>query len=81
MTAITVYALFADDFRILAFPKGADRYFDVLTSFGIIMFSIEIVLTCKATQNYFCSFFFWLDIVSTISMVFDISVIFSLIDT
>lgn len=44
MTAITIYALFFDDIRILAFPKEADKFFDGITIFGIIMFSLEIVL-------------------------------------
>jgi len=81
MTVITLYALFGDDVRILAFPKAADNYFDALTLIAILMYTIEIILSCIDSRAYLGSFFFWLDLISTLSMVFDVSVIFSLIDS
>ena len=35
-------------------------------------FLVEILLACIAKDGYFLSFFFWLDLVSTFSMVTDI---------
>jgi hypothetical protein len=35
-------------------------------------FAIEIVLASIAKHDYLCGFFFWLDILSTLSMLLDI---------
>lgn len=43
------------------------------------MFLLEIILTSIAKENYFLSFFFWLDIVSTLSMIPDIGWLWDLI--
>ena len=71
MTAITVYALFFDDIRILLFPKSADNYFYGITLTGIILFTAEIIATSYSKDEYVYSFFFWLDIISTVSMIPD----------
>lgn len=72
MTIITIYALFFDDIRVLAFEKTADPVFYGFTLFGMICFTIEIMLASYAKEDYLFSFFFWLDIISTLSMVPDI---------
>ena len=72
MTIITIYALFFDDIRVLAFPKSADAVFYGITLFGMICFTIEIILASFAKEEYLLSFFFWLDIISTLSMIPDI---------
>jgi len=71
MTAITIYALFFDDIRILLFPKEADNFFFAATLIGIILFTAEIVATSYSKDDYINSFFFWLDIISTVSMIPD----------
>jgi len=35
-------------------------------------FILEIILACVAKEGYIGSFYFWLDILSTISMITDI---------
>jgi len=72
MSIITIYALFFDDLRVLLFPKSSDTIFYGLTVFGMVCFTIEIVLSSYAKEDYLLSFFFWLDIISTISMIPDI---------
>lgn len=42
------------------------------------MFGIEIFLASIAKEDYFLTFFFWLDVVSTISMIPDIGWIWDL---
>lgn len=37
------------------------------------MFSIEIILSVLTKEGYFLSFFFWLDTISTISLLLDIN--------
>ena len=72
MTIITFYALFGDDLRFIFLPNTVDDYWYGMTSFSCISFSLEIMVACYAKLEYPCSFFFWLDTVSTASMVFDI---------
>ena len=35
-------------------------------------FTVEIIIACLVKPGYFLSFFFWLDVISTASMIFDI---------
>jgi hypothetical protein len=71
MTIVTVYALYFDDIRILVFPKKADDFFYGITLLGMILFTAEIVIASYAKDGYQGSFFFWLDIVSTVTMIPD----------
>lgn len=71
MAIITIFALFGDDLRILCAPKSADDLFNFITVFCIICYALEIVLASLAIDGYFLDFFFWLDIVSTLSMIAD----------
>ena len=71
MTIVTVYALYFDDIRILVFPKKADDFFYGITLLGILLFSAEIIIASYAKEGYWGSFFFWLDIVSTVTMIPD----------
>lgn len=71
MTLITIYALFFDDLRILFFPKSYDDIFFGITLVGMICFAVEIILASFAKDDYLMSFFFYLDVVSTLSMIPD----------
>ena len=74
MTALTVYALFGDDLRLLFFTKSADWLFNLLTSISMLAFVVEIVISAIAKRDeYLFSFYFWLDVIATISLIFDIS--------
>jgi len=48
----------------------------MLAIIAILCFTTEIVFSCLVKQNYLFSFFFWLDVISTVSLLFDISFIF-----
>lgn len=72
MTMITVYSLFFDDIRSLAFPPSADNVFYGITTACMCIFLVEIFLACLVKDDYFLGFFFWLDVVSTLSMIPDI---------
>ena len=72
MTAITIYSLFGDDIRMLGFTKDADYTFYSLTSLSFGMFTIELIMACFCKDDYFMGFYFWLDLVSTLSLVTDI---------
>ncbi len=76
VNSFTLYALFSDDSRILFFREKSDSVFDVLTIIALLSFSFEIVASSLVKKDYFNSFFFWLDLVSTLSLLFDISFLF-----
>lgn len=72
MTLWTLYTLFGDDIRMLGTTKKSDPVFYSLTIIAMIFFFLEIVLSCLAKKDYIFGFYFWMDIVSTISMIMDI---------
>lgn len=72
MILITLYALFGDDFRLCLLPKSVDDAFFGCTCFALFFFMNEILLYSVAYPKYFNSFYFWLDLVATISLIFDI---------
>lgn len=72
MTLVTLYALFADDVRMLFFTGAADNVFYGLTTAAFASFVLELVLSCMSKDDYFLGFYFWLDLVSTLSLIMDI---------
>lgn len=72
MTLVTAYSLYFDDFRVLALPKDVDDAFFIVTFVCMMLFTLEIVLRSYAVEDYVYSFFFWLDIISTVTMITDI---------
>ena len=72
MTTVTLYALFGDDIRCLFFTKAADNVFYVLTIIAMSLFMLEVILSSIAKEDYFLSFYFWLDFIATVSLIFDI---------
>jgi len=79
MTMVTIYALYFDDLRLLFFDKVNDDYFFGFTAFGIFCFTVDIFLSLYAKRSYWNSFFFWLDVFSTLSMIPDCGWIWDLI--
>jgi hypothetical protein len=79
MTLLTFYALFFDDIRILAFHKDFDDIFYGITAAGVIIFTVEILISSYAKPEYPFHFFFYLDIISTLSMIPDCGWIWELI--
>lgn len=67
-----LYALYGDDLRLLLFRKSADPAFGALTIITIAFFLAEITLNLISIPKYRWSFFFFLEIVSTFSLIFDI---------
>lgn len=53
MSVVTIYALYGDDVRILAFDKSADTAFLVLSIIAFTLFLMEITLLCLCKQGYF----------------------------
>ena len=74
---MTIYALFSDDLRVMFFNENADIKFDVITLIAITLFTIEIVISTLTVEAYYKSFFMYLDIISTLSLIFDIQFLFA----
>jgi hypothetical protein len=72
MTIITIYALFGDDVRILSFTIHDDDWFYLASTFCLLCFLLELVLSVYAKQGYWLSFYFWLDLIATVSLIPDI---------
>jgi class 3 adenylate cyclase len=115
MSLLTVYALYSDDVRIIAFPPNVDVVFLALSAVAFVFFLLEILLLCwckggylrrpdfNAMRDVCCmyawnnrrstmewisevwnvlqpgSFYFWLDLISTLSMVIEMPWFLSLV--
>ena len=73
LSLLSIFALFADEIRMVAFSKSADTTFYSLLCISIGIFGVEIIVSSICKKDYFNSFFFWLDIISTVSLVGDIA--------
>ena len=71
----TIYCLFGQDIRSIAFKPSADSVFDWVTGSAFVFFSIEIALGCFVNKGYSFSFFFFLDVISTITLALDLSIV------
>lgn len=72
MTVVTTYALFGDDLRFILMPLQTDLYWYVCTIASMTLFGVEVSIQSYAKLDYACGFFFWLDFISTVSMIFDV---------
>jgi len=79
MMIVTIYSLFCDDIKLLGFEKSADYNFMILTSIAMAFFFIEIILASVGTDGYFISFYFWLDLIATLSLITDIQPLWDLL--
>lgn len=73
MSLVTVFALFGDDFRACFFPVSADLAFSNVSFFVMCLYIVELLLNCFAKPDYVGGFYFWLDLVSTLSLTLDVS--------
>jgi len=72
MTLVTIYALLGDDIKLLTTTKEADVYFTWCTAIALVLFMFELILASIGKEGYLNSFFYWLDLVSTLSLITDI---------
>ena len=79
MSGVTLYTLFFDDLRVLLIDKNQDYIFYFITTVCFVLFMVEIIMGSLCRYPYFMTFFFWLDLVSTLSMLPDIGWFWDLI--
>jgi cAMP-specific phosphodiesterase 4 len=74
-----VITLFLPDLWTIGDPHNdADNAMNVILTIGFVLFVAEIIITCKATPKAYSpfgkgSFFFWMDVVGTLSILIDIT--------
>lgn len=76
INCLVIYALYADDFRTIFAPKESDIIFDVMTVICMIGFISDILGSVMVKVGYLNSFFFYLDILSTLTLFFDITYVY-----
>ena len=72
MFFFTFYALLGDDLRLLLIDKSSDNFFTNWNILTMVLFFLEVILSSFAIKDYFLSIFFWLDLISSISIITDI---------
>ena len=72
MFLVTIFALIQADIQLLAFTKDSDDVFMWLNILTLALFSVELILSSIGVKGYLGSFFFWLDLLSTVSIITDI---------
>jgi hypothetical protein len=75
MTIFTIFAMFMSDIQSAYMPANVDFPFDIADCILFTIFSMEILLGAISKKDYVGSFFFWLDVISTLSLLQDISFI------
>ena len=72
MLIVTIYALFSDDIRVSSYSKDDDDVFFGLSCCAMIFFGLEMILCFIFKEDYRWSFYFWLDLIATLSIIPDI---------
>mmetsp|Transcript_19427 Transcript_19427/g.29856 ORF Transcript_19427/g.29856 Transcript_19427/m.29856 type:complete len:167 (+) Transcript_19427:145-645(+) len=72
MTLVTVFALVGDDIRLWVTQKDSDAYFFASLILSFWLFGLELILNTVVVEEFKYSFFFWLDIIATLSLIPDI---------
>jgi|GEM_PF-2019334 len=79
ISGITLYALFFDDIRIMALPKSADTFLGVISLLAMLAFGAELLVFSRCKPAYRWGFYFWLDVLATVTMIPDITFIWEAI--
>jgi len=72
MLVVTIWVLFGDDIRQLTVDSRYDDPFYIITLVCFGLFVVEIILTLYAKPDYRWGFFFYLDILSTLTLLLDV---------
>ena len=75
MMVMTVFVLFGDNIKLMACEPGYDSGFDICNSICFFFFIYELLASSWIKRDYIGTLFWWLDIVSIVSMIFDVGFI------
>ena len=72
ISVVTLWALIGDDLRIIFTDRSYDTGFYLSFLICFLLFTIEILCSCYSKENYMWGFFFFLDVISTLSILLDV---------
>lgn len=72
MSIATIYALILSDLNIIFFSPDVDIIFSILSGIVFILILVEFVLSTSTKEDNNGTFFFWLDLLSILSMILNI---------
>jgi len=72
---LSIFSLFHEDIKILSLPKTVDYPFHHVNEFIFFFFLTEFLVFILAQKNFIGSFYFYLDIVSLISLLPEVHLI------
>ena len=72
MTTITIFILFSTDIRVLSTNAQGDPVFYGINCTILGFFGVEFLLNCFSLPDYVLSFNFFLDMISSGSIILDI---------
>jgi len=72
MAMVTIFALVGAEAKQGLLSKEADLWFNIALTLSLVLFSVEILVNSCVVDEFKYSFFFWLDIVATLSLIPDI---------
>eukprot|EP00929_Paragymnodinium_shiwhaense_P078578 TRINITY_DN40749_c0_g1_i1.p1 TRINITY_DN40749_c0_g1~~TRINITY_DN40749_c0_g1_i1.p1 ORF type:complete len:925 (-),score=106.14 TRINITY_DN40749_c0_g1_i1:119-2893(-) len=72
---LTIWALIGDDIRMLFTDISFDFAYNCLVWLMIATFALELLLSCLGKEDYVFGFFFWLDVISTVTLFLDLQVV------
>lgn len=75
MSVVTVYILFENDVNDML-PPSVDLPFNIVNLFCLVLLTCDFLLCCIGKQKYMFSFFFWIDLLSVITTISEVSWIF-----
>ena len=80
MAVFSLYALFGLDLweAIGPPPISLDPVAYSISTIVFVIFCVELVLLAWCRKDYFCSFFFWLDLFASVSMIPDVCMLFGI---
>ena len=72
MAFVTLFAIIGDDLRLWTTRKTVDTGYYALLMISFLLFIIEIIANSIVIEDFKYSFYFWLDIIATLSLITDI---------
>jgi hypothetical protein len=72
IVVLTFTDLFLEDIKTVLFSPSQDRVFGIMSLLVFCVFSMEVMLNSIVTPGYFLSVFFFLDAVSSVSLLPDV---------
>lgn len=76
LVSATIFTLLGSQLRVIIFTARADVVFDVLLSICVFLFSWEIIFRLALEPAYLLSFYFIVDLISSILIIFEMPIVY-----